>query len=1308
MTVTPTNPLTAAQSGLWYAQRLDPDNPIFNTGQYLDIKGPLDVAAFTRAADQASAEAEALALRFAETADGPVQWIDKEFAPRLQLVDLAAERDGEVRALAAIRAAMATPTNPLRDPLARQTLYRLSATRHIWAQQVHHLAIDGYAMVLLTSRVAELYRLGRDGNAGGGRPLAPLGDLWAADASYLASADHAADGRWWREKMSGTDDIVGMAAGRAHSAHGFHRFEASVPEDTRTALLRLAKVAGCGWPDVLTALVGAYAARFTGTGDIVIGVPHMGRMGGHMGRAAARVVAMVMNVLPVAIAPDEQADISAFVAQVASHIGAARQHGDYRSEQLRRDLGLIGGNRRLYGPLVNVQPYDRPPVFVGLDVALHVTGTGPVEDISFTFRGDCLNSLSIEVDANPDLYTQAAVTAHGERLAAFLAAASHAKRLSEVPTATPAEAEAEIIGFNRTAHAVPETTLAALIEQQMARTPDAPALRFGDTTLSYAALDRRSAALAATLRARGAGPGQLVAVALPRSLDLVVALVAIMRSGAAYLPLDPAYPAARIDTILGQAQPVAVLASADPHGLYGACLLAPPQWPAEGAAPAPAVAAMPPPAAPDDPAYVIFTSGSTGAPKGVVICHQAIVNRLLWMADQYGIIARDRILQKTPATFDVSVWEFFLPLITGALLVVAPPDAHRDPAAIAALIRTQGITTLHFVPSMLAAFLEAPQAAGLRLSRVFVSGEALGADLRDRFHQLLHAELHNLYGPTEAAVDVSYWPAGPDDRSQPVPIGFPVWNTGLYILDAQLRPVPPGVVGNLYLGGVQLARGYLGRPDLTAERFIASPFAEGERLYLTGDLASRRADGAVVFLGRADHQVKLRGLRIELGEIEAVIAGSGLVRQQVVLAVHERLVAYVVPDTGYDEAGLRRALAAQLPDYMVPAAIVGLPALPVTANGKLDRKALPAPHFASHGGATPATASEQRLARLFAEVLNRDGAVSASDDFFALGGDSLAAVRLMLRINAEWGHDPGLAALFEHPDVAGLAACIDAGTDEPRDLGLAPVIPLTRKPQAAGEDGLAPLFLIHPAGGIAWGYRTLARLLQPRPVYGVQAPALDLAAPAPESIAALAADYARRIVATAGNRPVHLGGWSVGGLIAQAVAVELQAHGHAVGLVALLDSYPADCWRAEPEPTEAQALRALLAIAGEDPESHPELESRAQVVGYLRAGQSALGNLPPAVLDGVVRVVFANNKLVRGHLHQRFDGPLTHIRAGLDHKGRPRLVASAWAPYAASLDCLEVPFLHPQLTGAAASARIAPLLAARMAAFENRLARKAA
>ena len=1281
-------PVAEAQSGLWFAQRLDPTNPIFNVAHFVDLRGPLVVAAFQAAADRAAHEAQSLTLRFADDRGAVSQGFDLAHFPALKVLDLTDRADPRGEALEIVRRDYETPVDPTRNPLAASFLFKLGPEVHLWSLRVHHLAVDGYGMMLIANRTAELYNAAT-GGAPAGPAFPPLEQVWAEGAAYGASDRRAADAAFWRETMAGAAEVVSLAPGRAVTAHRFHRFERALPVDLTTRLRSRADAGKLSWPDVLTALAGAYVRRFSGADEAVVGVPYMGRMGS----AAARVPAMVMNVLPLRLSLDESAPLDAELLKVSRAMIRARRHGRYRSEQLRRDLGLIGGARRLYGPLINVLPFDQPPRFEGLHIDLHVLRTGPVDDISFTFRGDAKPQLTIEVDANPDLYSAAETQAHGERLAAFIAAALDAETLAEAPIATAAEADWELEAFNDTGRSLPDITLAGLLEAAMAATPDAPAVTFGETTLTYAELDRRTAALAGALAARGVGRESLVAVALPRSLELVVALVGVLRAGGAYLPLDPEHPPERLAAIVRAAAPQALLATADMGGVFEGAILPPTDWPSEAEAPPSVVRG-------GDAAYVIYTSGSTGEPKGVLIEHRAIVNRLLWMQHHYGVGAHTRILQKTPATFDVSVWEFFLALISGGELVVAPPGAHRDPAAIAGLIRRHDITDLHFVPSMLSAFLADPAAAGLALIHVFCSGEELTAELRERFHRTVRGELHNLYGPTEAAVDVSYWAADPDDGSRPVPIGWPVWNTRLVVLDERMRPVAPGMTGHLHLGGVQLARGYLNRPDLTDDRFVADPHRPGERLYRTGDVARRRSDGAVVFLGRNDHQVKVRGLRIELGEIEAALDASGLVREGVVVAREDRpgdrrLVAYVVPLEDYDPAALRASLARRLPDYMIPSAVVALDALPVTANGKLDRKALPAPSFEAADGRAAETPTEKVLADIFADVLGLAAPAGADDDFFSLGGDSLLAVNLTLMIRERLGRDPGLGAVFDRPRVAELAALIDAESLD-FDNGLGPMVRLSE-----GDPARPPLFVIHPAGGIAWGYRTLARALSPsRTVWGVQSPALDPANSLPDGIDALAVLYADHILALGSPGPVHLAGWSVGGIIAQAVAVELEARGKAVGLMAMLDSYPADCWRAEPEPDETAALRALLAIAGYDPEEHPDLCSREAIVAFLRAGGSTLGGLPDAALDGVIRAVLDTNRLVREHHHRPFAGTTTHVRAALDHTDRP-LRPALWAPYAACLDVVDVPFLHPQLTSPAAVELIAPALDARMVAAEE-------
>lgn len=1300
---TATWPLTEAQAGLWYAQRMAPDNAAFNTAHALWIEGALDVQAFAEAADRGVAEAQALSLRMRDGDEGPAQSIDASLLPTLQMVDLSHEADPQAAAREAMRRERLAAVDPARDRLALQQLYLLGTDarghgHYAWYLRVHHLATDGYGMALLTERVCALYAaiLGKTDT---GLALAALDAALSEDLQYRSSERRVSDAAYWRETMAGMPAASGLGPGFAHAAQDCLRHVQAVEPALRARLHALAEAIGQPWPDVLTALTSAYCQRMSGVAEAVVGVPFMGRLGS----ASARVPAMVMNVLPLRVAAAEELDVQAYVQALSRSLVRGRRHGRYRGEQLRRDLGLLGGQRRLHGPLVNVQPFYRPPQLAGTQVTLEILATGPVDDVTLGFRGDTVAMLDLEVEANPALYTPAQLQAHGDRLLGFLASAFevHARggTMADIALATPDEAQRYLFEVNDTAHPVPETTLMALFEAQASATPEAPALEYEGETLSYAQLEQRTRALALQLRALGVGRESIVAVALPRSLELEIALVGVQRAGGAYLPLDLAHPDERIARILASAAPVCVLALADDAARFAdARVLSPADWQSLDER-SPAV--LEDPARADDAAYVIYTSGSTGEPKGVLVEHRAIVNRLEWMRVHYGFAPGDRILQKTPATFDVSVWEFFLPLLSGATLVMAPPEAHRDPIALARLIRERAITTLHFVPSMLSAFLAVPASRGLQVQRVFCSGEELGADLRDRFHAAIVGELHNLYGPTEAAVDVSYWPASRDDRSLPVPIGFPVWNTRLYVLDARMRPLPAGVVGDLYLGGVQLARGYLGRDDLTAERFIADPFVAGARMYRTGDLARWREDGSVVFLGRSDHQVKLRGLRIELGEIEAALRAFPAVERGEVIVREDRpgdkrLVAYLqlrdaAAAESLDTHALRNHLLARIPDYMVPAAHVVLDAWPVTANGKLDRNRLPVPPLDAGQGVALQTDSEHAMAALFAQVLELDRPIGADADFFALGGDSLSAVHLLLAIQQRWSRDPGLGALFAAPTVAGLAALVDAD-DAGTDHGLAPMIRLVE-----GDPALAPVFVVHPAGGIAWNYRDLSRSLQPRRhVHGLQSPALDAAQPLPASIDALADDYARRAAAVQPEGPVHLVGWSVGGILAQAMAVRLQAMGRQVGVLALLDAYPSECWRAEPEPDPVAALRALLAIAGYDPEQYPDLDTRAKIVEFLRRGDSALGNLPDIVLDGVVRAVTDTNRLVRQHHHGRAAGTLLHLRAGNDHVARPQLQSALWAPYADTVEAVDLPFLHAQMSGRDAAARIAPLLDARL------------
>ncbi|MFF9090314.1 amino acid adenylation domain-containing protein, partial [Streptomyces sp. NPDC014991] len=674
------------------------------------------------------------------------------------------------------------------------------------------------------------------------------------------------------------------------------------------------------------------------------------------------------------------------------------------------------------------------------------------------------------------------------------------------------------------------------------------------------------------------------------------------------------------------------------------------------------------PLTPAHPAYVLYTSGSTGTPKGVVVPHAAVVNRLLGIQDEFGLEPSDICLYKAPATFDASVWELFWPLTTGARIVVADPEGHRDPAYLASLIRRHAVTTVHFVPSMLRAFLDEPTAAlCTSLRRVQTGGEALPAELRDRTTGLLGATLNHLYGPTEATIHATTWtcgrrPATGRDTTRPVPIGHPVRNVRAYVLDAGLGPVPPGVTGELYLSGVQLARGYLGRRDLTAERFVACPFgAPGERMYRTGDLARWTADGLLEFAGRADDQVKIRGFRVELGEIEAVLAGHGTVARAAAVVREDqpgqrRLVAYVAAAPGAEPrpADLRRHAAERLPEFMVPAAVVVLAALPLTTSGKLDRRALPEPGPLSAVSKRPArTPEEETLCGLFAEVLGLVG-TGIDDDFFDLGGDSLAAIRLAGRIRDTTGIALSVRDLFAAPTVSSLMDRLHLGV--PGDA-FDVLLPL----RASG--GRPPLFCVHPAGGLSWCYTGLLRHLGPdRPVYGLQSRGLAHPEAYPETMEELVADYVEQIRSVQPTGPYHLLGWSFGGLAAHAVAVRLRAQGDDVAFLALLDSYPQDPEVPAPPADEQEVLATLLDFAGhgEDVAGGERLRID-DVMEILRSGGGPLADIEERRVAALADVYANNRKLASAHAPGRFHGDLLHFTATADRPdGAP--TADVWEP----------------------------------------------
>ncbi|MFM9371356.1 amino acid adenylation domain-containing protein [Streptomyces sp. Da 82-17] len=1282
-------PLTAAQSGMWFAQALDPESPAQNTAECIEIHGPVDPRRFARALHRVAGEADALRVRLVETADGPRQLplvigeldgpADADAVPfPFRAHDLRGLDDPDAAARARMRDDLAAPFDLAAGPLFQHALYRVGDARWLWFQRVHHAVLDGFGYSLLARRTAEVYTaLAADGDPGPS-PFGRLTDLVAEDAAYRTSEAYDTDRAHWNTAFADRPEAVSLAGRTALPSRAFHRRTAHIDAELTGRIKELAAGVRATWPDVLIAAQALYLSRATHTEEVVLGLPMMGRMGS----AALRIPGMVMNVLPLRLTVAPHATFAELTRQVVLRVRAARKHQRYRYEDIRRDLGLLGEGRALVGPLINVMPFDYGLTFAGAPSKAHNLSAGPVDDLTVNVydRADG-TGLRIDHDGNPALYEEHELGVHQRRfldLLARIAAADPHEPLARHGICTSAERALVLDEFNATAQDVPPTTLVGPIEAQAARTPDAPALAFGAETLTYAELNARANRLAWHLRGLGVRPGALAAVAVPRSLDLVVTLLAVVKAGGAYLPLDPDYPAERLAHTVEDARPAVVIADTAarvPAGTDAPAVIL------QGLDIGGELGIDPPRAlTPQHSAYVIYTSGSTGRPKGVVVPHAAIDNRLRWMQAEYQLGPGDRVLQKTPSGFDVSVWEFFWALRVGATIVLAEPGGHKDPAYLARTIREQAVTTCHFVPSMLQVFLAEPGAAdctGLR--RVFCSGEALPRETVQEFGRTLpEVELHNLYGPTEAAVDVTYHAC--DTRPSatgPVPIGQPVWNTRLYVLDAALQPCPPGVPGELHLAGVQLASEYLGRPALTASRFVADPYGPpGSRMYRTGDLARWTERGEIEYLGRTDHQVKLRGLRIELGEIEAELAACDGITGACVLVREDRpgdqrLVGYVTAPDGLDPDAVRERLARTLPDYMVPGALVALDDFPLSPNGKLDRKALPAPaHTPGGAGRAPRDPREETLVGLFSEVLGVE--VGVEDGFFELGGTSLLAARLVRRVRDTLGTDLAIGALFQAPTPAALAAQLDSGLGN--EAVLRSLLPL----RATGDR--TPLFVFHPAGGLSWCYSGLLSRLDPdQPVYGLQARGLLGSEALPASMEEMAADYVTQLRAVQPHGPYRLLGWSVGGVVAHTVAVRLQEAGEEVELLTMLDAYPSDQWQDQAVPAEADALTALLRMAGY--ERTDEL-TRDDVLATLHREGSALAGLSDATLTAVVDIVVNNAHLMRGHHHRRFDGDVLFFTAAAPRAER-WLTPDAWRPYiGGTLTEHPVDCLHPHLTQA--------------------------
>jgi amino acid adenylation domain-containing protein len=1161
-------PLSFGQQRLWFLDQLEGGSATYNEFFALNVNGSLQITALEQTLTEMVRRHEILRTTFPMRNGIPVQAIAPTQPVPLPMVDLQqlleVEQAAEVRRLAIEE--QTRPFDLSNDPLLRATLLRLAEESYVLLLNMHHIVCDGWSMGIFIRELSALYEAFSKG------ALSPLPELPIQYADFahwqrqwLQGEVLAAHLAYWRQQLAGAPPVLELPTDRPRSAvqtfRGATQFLA-LPKPLSQKLKVLSQRWGVTLFMTLLAAFQTLLYRYTGHSNICVGTPIANRNRSEI----EGLIGFFVNTLVLHTDLSGNPSFPELLGRVRQVALGAYAHQDLPFEQL---VEVLQPDRSLsHQPLFQVMFVVHDALMTTLELSgvtlssLEMDSETAKFDLTLSIA-DGEQGLMGSLEYNTDLFETATITrmlGHFQTLLEGIVA-NPEQRLSDLPLLTQAERHTLLVEWNDTEVDYPkDICIHQLFEAQVERTPDAIAVVFEDKQLTYRELNRRANQLAHHLRSLGIGPEALVGICVERSLEMVVGLLGILKAGGAYVPLDPAYPQERLTFMLEDSQVPVLLTQLQlveklpEHQARVICLDA--DWDTiTSNREENAISGV----TPENLTYVIYTSGSTGKPKGTMLSHRALCNHMLWMSVTWPLNQTDRVLQKTAISFDASVWEFYAPLIAGAQLIMARPEGHKDSVYLVEAIAEHKVTVLQLVPSMLQVLLSLPQLDQCDcLQRVYCGGEALSIELQQRFGTRLGAELYNLYGPTEACIDSTWWACEPESKWRTVPIGRPIANTEIYLLDLCLQMVPIGVPGELYIGGAGLARGYLNRPELTAERFIPNPFSQepGTRLYKTGDLARYLPDGNIEYLGRLDDQVKIRGFRIELAEIEAVLRQHPHILQTVVITREDspgekHLVAYWVanPERVPSISELRNFLKQQLPDYMIPGAFVSLDALPLMPNGKVDRRALPAPDTTKpeleKAFVAPRDPLELQLAHIWEDLLGVRP-IGVTDNFFNLGGHSILAVRLMAQIQQQFGQNLPLTTLFQAATIEQLANTLRQPT---ASLPWSPLVEI----QPGGSKW--PIFCMPGGGGnVIYLYHLARHLGSDQPFYGLQARGLDGEQAPHTQVEDIAAYNIEAMQSVQPQGPYLLAGHSFGSYVAFEMAAQLLEQGQEVALLAILDT----------------------------------------------------------------------------------------------------------------------------------------------------------